>query len=91
MPRAFSDQYSFASAPFEIGDEPTGGLPALSNIASLGTTKPPKGILAWTDEDTIIVVGAGIDARWEKFKVELDDDGRRRVRREGWKRYYKDM
>ncbi|ROV94942.1 hypothetical protein VSDG_07049 [Cytospora chrysosperma] len=91
MPRMFSDQYSFASAPFEMGDEPTtSSLPLLSDNASLGTTKPQKGVLAWFDEETIHVVGAGLDARWEKFKVELDDEGHRRVRRVGWKRYCND-
>ncbi|KAH8769008.1 hypothetical protein F5883DRAFT_668598 [Diaporthe sp. PMI_573] len=40
--------------------------------------RPLKGVLAWTDEDTIIVIGAGIDARWEKFDVEENILGHRR-------------
>jgi hypothetical protein len=87
MPRVFSDVYSFASAPFEAGDEPlTGGLP-LSQTTTLGTSRPPKGVIGWIDEDSLVVVGAGKDARWEKFIVAPGEDGKRVCYREGWKRY----
>ncbi|KAM7187399.1 SVP1-like protein 2 [Naviculisporaceae sp. PSN 640] len=69
MPRMFSDVYSFASAPFEGGPEPqVGGLP-MSGSATLGTARPPKGIIGWLSEDTLVVVGGGQDARWEKFAI----------------------
>lgn len=86
MPRMFSDTYSFTSIPFEVGDEPYGSLP-LSDVATLGTTRPAKGVIGWLDEDTILVVGAGLDARWEKFVMEVGEEGRRYCRRIGWKRY----
>jgi WD40 repeat protein len=91
MPRMFSDVYSFASAPFEVDDEESGsgvigGLP-VSESTTLGTSKPPKGVIGWVGEDTLLVVGAGKDARWEKFVVHEGADGRRHCVREGWKRY----
>jgi WD repeat-containing protein 45 len=86
MPRVFSDVYSFASAPFEAGDEPLiGGLP-MSEGTTLGTSRPPKGVIGWLSEDSLVVVGAGRDARWEKFVI-AEGEERRFCFREGWKRY----
>lgn len=87
MPRMFSDVYSFASAPFEAGDDAMiGGIP-FSGGAVLGTTRPAKGVIGWVGEDVIVVLGAGRDARWEKFILVDGEDGRRHCIREGWKRY----
>jgi WD repeat-containing protein 45 len=87
MPRMFSDAYSFASAPFEAGEEPLlGGLP-ISESTTLGTSRPPKGVIGWLNETTLLVVGAGKDARWEKFVIQEGPEGRRQCVREGWKRY----
>lgn len=88
MPRVFSDTYSFASVPFEAGEESlVGGLP-MSENTTLGTSRPPKGVIGWLNDTTLLVVGAGKDARWEKFVIQQDGtDGKRVVVREGWKRY----
>ncbi|KAK5655923.1 hypothetical protein OQA88_5058 [Cercophora sp. LCS_1] len=87
MPRMFSDVYSFTSCPFEAGEEPlTGGLP-VSETTTLGTSRPAKGVIGWLNDTTLLVVGAGKDARWEKFAVQDGQDGKRVVVREGWKRY----
>jgi hypothetical protein len=87
MPRVFSDVYSFASAPFEAGDDAMiGGIP-FSEGTVLGTTRPVKGIIGWIGEDSLAVVGAGHDARWEKFIIVEGEDGKRHCVREGWKRY----
>ncbi|KAF4261420.1 Phosphatidylinositol 3,5-bisphosphate-binding protein [Aspergillus fumigatus] len=86
LPRVFSDVYSFASAPFEIGEEsPPGSL----YVPPLGTSfaRPSKGVLGWPDDRTILVVGSGRDGRWEKFVIREGDDGKRHCVREGWKRY----
>jgi len=88
LPRVFSDIYSFASAHFEIGDEYQGNsspayLPALGSLG----VRPQKGIIGWVDEQTILVIGAGRDGRWERFKIEEDEEGKRSLRRDGWKRY----
>ncbi|KAK7985864.1 Phosphatidylinositol 3-5-bisphosphate-binding protein [Apiospora saccharicola] len=80
----FSDVYSFASARFEAGDEPTGGIP---EATVLGTTRPPKGVIGWIDEESLLVVGAGRDARWEKYMLGEGEEGKTVVYREGWKRY----
>ncbi|QLI63471.1 SVP1-like protein 2 [Metarhizium brunneum] len=87
MPRVFSDVYSFASAPFEAGDETMiGGIP-FSEGTVLGTMRPAKGIIGWISEDSLAVVGAGKDARWEKFVLVDGENGKRLCMREGWKRY----
>ncbi len=81
----FQDVYSFASTKFELGDERlSSSLP--SDSAVLGTSKPMKGVIGWIDEHSLLVVGAGTDARWEKFVVTGNEEGRF-VAREGWKRY----
>lgn len=86
MPRLFRDEYSFVSAPFEAGDEPlVGGLPMTAD-PTLGTSRPAKGIVGWIDEETLVVVGAGKDARWEKFKIKQTEVGPSLVK-EGWKHY----
>ncbi|KAI0848130.1 WD40 repeat-like protein [Daldinia vernicosa] len=85
----FGDIYSFTTAPFETGEEPL--LPTPRNHSGgetvLGTSRPVKGVIGWVDENTLIVVGAGQDARWEKFVLREGEDGRFIVVREGWKKY----
>ena len=86
MPRLFRDEYSFVSAPFQAGDEPlVGGLP-ISQDPTLGTSRPVKGMIGWIDDCSMVVVGAGKDARWEKFVIVQSEDGPKLIR-EGWKRY----
>ncbi|KEY73132.1 hypothetical protein S7711_04881 [Stachybotrys chartarum IBT 7711] len=87
MPRMFSDVYSFTSCPFEAGDDSMiGGIP-FSESTVLGTSRPPKGVIGWISDDSLAVVGAGQDARWEKFVLVDGEDGKRHCVREGWKRY----
>ncbi|KAK3337787.1 WD40-repeat-containing domain protein [Cercophora scortea] len=88
MPRMFSDVYSFASASFEAGEEPVvAGLP-MSASTTLGTSRPPKGVIGWVSEDKLVVVGGGTDARWELFGIAQGQGGEGRVcLREGWRRY----
>ncbi|KAL2269289.1 hypothetical protein VTJ83DRAFT_1473 [Remersonia thermophila] len=58
------------------------------SLATLGTaTRPIKGVLGWVDEDVLLVVGGGMDARWERFVVREAEDGSKVCRREGWRRY----
>lgn len=89
LPRVFSDVYSFASARFEIDDDPPTGFNVGGSVAIPGIPggKPRKGVLGWINDYTIIAIGAGRDARWEKFIVGEGDDGKRYCVRSGWKRY----
>ncbi|ESZ96581.1 hypothetical protein SBOR_3083 [Sclerotinia borealis F-4128] len=88
MPRVFSDIYSFATATFSTGEEP---LSASSNplTASEAGPKPTKGVIGWTSDESIIIVGAGTDSRWEKFILAEGGDGKRYCIRDGWKRVLK--
>ncbi|KAJ5992736.1 phosphatidylinositol 3-5-bisphosphate-binding protein [Penicillium sp. IBT 35674x] len=86
MPRVFSDVYSFSSAHFEMGDETVPGSPSAPGLgSSLG--RPPKGVIGWQDDQTILVIGSGREGRWEKFILRDGEDGRRYCMRDGWKRY----
>ncbi|CAI6308592.1 unnamed protein product [Periconia digitata] len=93
LPRQFSDTYSFASTKFEMGDEPlTWGPHSRSPTFTASTPgvpggRPTKGLVGWLDSQTLIVVGAGQDSRWEKFVVGIDQAGKRIVYREGWRHY----
>ena len=92
LPRTFSDTYSFASAHFEMGDEPLGWTASRSPtwsapIPGVPGGRPPQGLLGWLDDASLVVVGAGQDARWEKFVVGSAADGRRVCFREGWRKY----
>lgn len=86
LPRVFSDIYSFASAHFEIGDEQSGLSPSFDATGS-GTVKAQKGVIGWTSDHSLVITGAGRDARWEKFVIADGEDGRRYCIRDGWKRY----
>ena len=92
LPRFFSDVYSFASAHFEMGDDPAPGAglaagQSFKPIPGIPGGRPMKGVVGWLDEATILVIGAGRDGRWEKFVIGLSNDGKRFCVRDGWKRY----
>ncbi|KAF2728776.1 WD40 repeat-like protein [Polyplosphaeria fusca] len=92
LPRPFSDTYSSATAKFELGEEPSWGPHSKSatfnaSIPGVPGGRPTKGLLGWRDDHTLLVIGAGQDARWEKFIVTLDQEQKRVVYREGWRRY----
>ncbi|KAF2138985.1 uncharacterized protein K452DRAFT_255000 [Aplosporella prunicola CBS 121167] len=54
-------------------------------IQGVAGGRPPKGVIGWLNDVELLVIGAGRDSRWEKFTVGVAEDGRRCVRREGWK------
>ncbi len=85
LPRVFSDIYSFASAHFEIGDEiqPSPSLPPVLGVSG---NRPSKGVIGWSDDRTILVISAGRDGRWERFRIMDGEEGKRICPRDGWKR-----
>jgi len=87
LPRVFSDIYSFASAHFEMGDEALPGLAASLDNSSAGCVRPQKGLIGWTSNHSLIIIGAGHDGRWEKFIIAEGEDGKRYCIRDGWKKY----
>ncbi|KAI1003985.1 SVP1-like protein 2 [Podosphaera aphanis] len=89
LPRVFSDIYSFASTHFEMGDEQTNGdaQTGSNGLHARSTVKANKGIIGWVDNESIIVLGAGTDCRWEQFVIARDGDDRRHCFRKGWKKY----
>jgi hypothetical protein len=97
LPRQFSDTYSTASVKFEMGEEPTHWGPHMKSatlsagIPGVPGGRPTKGLLGWLDNNTIIVLGAGQDARWERFSIVIEEDtGKKILTPFGWKRYLDD-
>jgi WD domain, G-beta repeat len=89
-PRILSDTYSSLSIPFEIGDE-TKSLSKGQTIADLlAAGRLQKGRIGWIDDDQLVVIGAGHDTRWEKFRMGLDREWNRAIERVGWKKYMED-
>ncbi|KAI9729841.1 MAG: Phosphatidylinositol 3,5-bisphosphate-binding protein [Cirrosporium novae-zelandiae] len=87
MPRFFSDIYSFTSAHFEIGNEMSNGSSQLSSVSGVPLNRVVKGVIGWTSDESLLIIGAGRDARWERFVLYEDEEGRRGCIRKGWKRY----
>ena len=92
LPRTFSDTYSFASAIFDSNDDPNSGSEStfkkpFDPIPGIPGGRAPKGVVGWIDDNTIVVVGAGRDGRWERFLLMPSEDGKRLCVRDGWKRY----
>ncbi|KAL2754056.1 hypothetical protein ACRALDRAFT_2043149 [Sodiomyces alcalophilus JCM 7366] len=78
MPRVFSDTYSFASAVFESRPD-----------VSSAVLRPQQGVIGWIDDNSLVVVGAGREPKWEKFVIRKSRDGmdgKRECVREGWRR-----
>lgn len=80
-PRVFTDVYSFASTQFDPGSEPSD-----AHSAPDATPKVPKGLVGWLDDETIVVISAGQDARYERFAL-VEKDGRVGCARVGWSRF----
>ncbi|KAH7626735.1 WD40-repeat-containing domain protein [Sordaria sp. MPI-SDFR-AT-0083] len=93
MPRVFTDKYSFASARFEMADEPvSSGSREPGSQGIIGG--PLKGNLGWISDTEVVVIGAGRDPKWEKFAVQeggqqtgYQGGGGRKLVRVAWKRY----
>ncbi|KAJ4299918.1 Phosphatidylinositol 3,5-bisphosphate-binding protein [Kalmusia sp. IMI 367209] len=83
LPRQFSDTYSSASTHFEMGE----GSVSRTEKSSPTSLHPMKGVLGWLDDQTVLVVSAGQDARWEKFIVVVHQTGQKVIYREGWQRF----
>lgn len=55
-------------------------------IQGVAGGRPPKGLIGWLNDSELLIIGAGQDARWERFRVGISDDGRRVVVPDGWRK-----
>ena len=88
MPRYFSDNTSAASARFTIGDESR----HVQDSLDLSSRRRPdgraeKGVIGWPRDDLVTVLGAGQDARYERFVVGTGKDGKKFCQMTGWCSY----
>jgi hypothetical protein len=97
LPRQFSDTYPTASVKFEMGEESTDWGPhsrsatLSAGIPGVPGGRPTKGLLGWLDEHTILILGAGQDARWERFSIVTEEEtGKKIIAPFGWRRYLDD-
>jgi hypothetical protein len=93
LPRQFSDTYPTATTKFDMGEEPVAWGPHAKSatinagIPGVPGGRPTKGLIGWLDEETILVIGAGQDPRWESFQLGLNDRGKKCLVSNGWKRF----
>lgn len=52
----------------------------------LAYVRPTKGLIGWTEDDSLLVVSAGKGGRWERFVID-QGHGQRTCVRIGWRRY----
>ena len=87
MPQYFRDIVSFASDTFDTHEDPqTAGL-RRSFAQEMELAAQPKGIIGWPQDDCVVVVGCGCNARFEKWAVAVGNDGKRSLIRQGWVNY----
>lgn len=86
-PRVFTDVYSFASTRFDPGKEDE--KLDIGHVRQKPPTLPQsrKGVLGWLDDETIVVINAGKDARYERFNLTANHEGRLVCVRAGWFRF----
>ncbi|EPE08035.1 wd repeat domain-containing phosphoinositide-interacting protein 4 [Ophiostoma piceae UAMH 11346] len=88
MPKYFRDTVSFANAEFALDDGPGPNRHREAReLAAMGWTRLPRGTVGWTDENTVVVLGAGIDPKYERFGISVGSDGQRVCQRQAWANY----
>lgn len=60
---------------------------AQSQSPSPSRARVPKGQIGWLNDHELVIVGAGKDARWEKFRIGVDGTGKRGIEWVAWRRY----
>ncbi|KAK5154363.1 hypothetical protein LTR04_006030 [Oleoguttula sp. CCFEE 6159] len=94
--RFVSGTTSSASRTFSVGDEPEKWQslhPRIPNrpLPSSPEGKPPKGLIAWANDEMLHVVGGGRDPRWEQFRIVWNAEGKMVLVLDGMKRYLTDV
>ncbi|OAA60246.1 phosphatidylinositol-bisphosphate-binding protein [Niveomyces insectorum RCEF 264] len=90
LPKYFRDTVSFASTEFSMDDGPGGYRQReVDEAAPMGRARLPRGVLGWPNDNTVVVVGAGVDAKYERFVVSMGNDGHRTCVRQAWANYLK--
>ena len=74
-PRVFTDVYSFVSVAFDPGQDDAPGLDRA------------KGCIGWVDDENVVVLSAGRDARYERFELKMEENEPATLKRTGWSRY----
>jgi len=87
MPQYFRDIVSFASDTFDTHEEAQTANLRRSFAQEMELATQPKGIIGWPKDDTVVVVGCGCNARFEKWAVAAGSDGKRSLIRQGWVNY----
>ena len=88
MPKYFRDTVSFANAEFALDDGPGPNRHREAReLAAMGWTRLPRGTVGWTDDNTVVVLGAGIDPKYERFGISMGSDGQRVCQRQAWANY----
>ncbi len=88
MPKYFRDTVSFASAEFASDDGPGANRQReTEEAATMGRTRLPRGTVGWPNENTIVVLGSGVEPKYERFVIVMTSDGQRICIRQAWANY----
>lgn len=89
-PKFLNDVYAVTTAQCHFGDDYLAGTRLFAKlpypIPGLPDGKPTRGVIGWLDEQTLAVISAGQDPRFERFQVGENEEGRVTCIRQGWKR-----
>ena len=88
LPKYFRDTVSFASAEFAMDDGPgTNRLREADEAAAMGRTRLPLGTVGWPNDNTVVVLGTGVEAKYERFVISTGSEGQRICVRQAWANY----
>ncbi|CAK7568642.1 MAG: Phosphatidylinositol 3,5-bisphosphate-binding protein [Sporothrix epigloea] len=88
LPKYFRDIVSFASAEFAMDDGPGAKRQReTEEAAAMGRSRLPLGTIGWPNDSTVVVLGTGVEAKYERFVISTGSEGQRICVRQAWSNY----
>ncbi|CAK7215276.1 Phosphatidylinositol 3,5-bisphosphate-binding protein [Sporothrix bragantina] len=88
LPKYFRDTVSFASAEFAMDDGPgVNRARETDEAAAMGRARLPLGTVGWPNDNTVVVLSTGVEAKYERFVISTGSEGQRICVRQAWANY----
>ncbi|KIH93747.1 phosphatidylinositol-bisphosphate-binding protein [Sporothrix brasiliensis 5110] len=88
MPKYFRDTVSFASAEFAMDDGPAANrIREADEASAMRRSRLPLGIIGWRNDNTVVVLGTGLEPKYERFVISTGNEGQRVCVRQAWANY----
>lgn len=88
MPKYFRDTVSFASAEFSMDDGPGANrIREADEATAMGRSRLPLGTIGWPNDNTVVVLGTGVEPKYERFVISTGNEGQRVCVRQAWANY----